>query len=77
MGCGGKCHYCLLMVLRLRTGLVRLGLRMMGDVVGTLVVAGLMKGFVPLNEQSMLMMGELILDLCLYDGYCLSGVKLS
>ena len=65
-----------LMVLRLRTGLVRLGLRMMGDVVGTLLPA-VMMGSASLNEQSMLMMGELILDLCLLDGYCLSGVKLS
>ena len=36
---------------------------MMGDVVGTLLPA-VMKGSVSLNEQSMLMMGELILELC-------------
>ena len=48
------------MVLRLRTGLVRLGLRMMrmrmmGDVVGTLLPA-MMNGSISLNEQSSLMM---------------------
>ena len=48
------------MVLRFRTGLVRLGLRMMrmrmmGDVVGTLLPA-MMKGSISLNEQSALMM---------------------